>query len=106
MKSSDALIKASTFYQSNNLPVIGRQAGVSPRLIAYDRDTGEMILVAVRRPRSKNYRARQKSCRNIIDSLLAWRRAWVKSNNWEGQVRLESISVYTDGEMDRIFHSK
>lgn len=106
MKSSEALLKASTFYQSNNLPVIGRQAGVSPRLIAYDRDTGEMILVAVRRPRSKNYRARQKSCRNIIGPLLAWRRAWVKSNKWEGPVRLESISVYMDGEMDRIFHSK
>ena len=106
MKSVDALKKAVDFYQSNDLPVFGRQAGVSPRLIAYDRDTGEMILVAIRRPRSKNYRARQRSCRNTIGSLLAWQMAWVKSNKWEGPVRLESISVYTNGEIERIFHSK
>ena len=106
MKSSEAIQKAVGFYQSNGLPVLGRQAGVSPRLIAYDRDTGEMILVAIRRPRSKSYRARQRSCRNTIGSLLEWRKAWVKSNKWEGPVRLESISVYTNGEIDRIFHSK
>lgn len=106
MKSSEALLKASAFYQAHDLPVLGRQAGVSPRLIAYDRSTGEMILVAVRRPRSKNYRARQRSCRNTIGFLLAWRRDWVRSNKWEGPVRLESIAIYEGGEIDRVFHGK
>ena len=106
MKSSDALLKAYAFYIAQNLPVFGKQAGVHPRLISYDRNTGEIILIAVRRPRSKSCRARQRSCRNTISYLLSWRKEWVKSNKWDGPVRLESIAVYESGEMDRVFHRK
>ena len=106
MKSSDAIKKAVDFYQSNGLTVIYRQAGVSPRIIAYDRRNDELIFVVIRRPLNKSYKAHKRSCRNAINSLLAWHQEWVKANSWKGSVRLESIAIYGSGEMDRVFNRK
>ena len=106
MKSSEAVKKAVDFYKSNGLAVIHMQDGVSPRLIAYDRGKGELVFVVIRRPRNKSYKAHKRSCRNAISSLLAWHQEWVKTNSWKGSVRLESIAVYEDGEMDSVFHRK
>lgn len=106
MKSSEAVKKAVDFYQSNGLTVIYMQAGVSPRIIAYDRRKGELIFVVIRRPLNKSYKAHKRSLRNAISSLLAWHQEWKKDYNWKGSVRLESIAVYEDGEMDYVFHRK
>ena len=106
MKSSDAVKKAVAFYQSNGLNVIHMQAGVSPRLIAYDRRKEELIFVVIRRPHSKSYRRHKRSCCHAINSLLAWHQEWKKDYSWKGSVRLESIAVYEDGEMDYVFHRK
>lgn len=105
MKSSEAIKKAVDFYQSNGLTVIYRQAGVSPRIIAYDRRKEELILAVIRRPLNKSYKAHKRSCRNAISSLLAWHQEWRKTNSWKGSVRLESIAVYESG-MDYVFHRK
>lgn len=106
MKSSEAIQKAVGFYQSNGLTVIHMQAGVSPRLIAYDRRKEELIFVVIRRPLNKSYKAHKRSLRNAISSLLAWHQEWKKDYSWKGSVRLESIAVYDDGEMDYVFHRK
>ena len=106
MKSSDALKKAVDFYQSNGLTVIYRQAGVSPRIIAYDRRNDELIFVVIRRPLNKSYKAHKRSFRNAISSLLAWYREWKKNYSWKGSIKLESIAVYESGEMDCVFHRK
>ena len=106
MKSSEAVKKAVAFYQSNGLTVIHMQAGVSPRIIAYDRRKGELIFVVIRRPLNKSYKAHKRSLRNAISSLLAWHQEWMKDYSWKGLVRLESIAVYEDGEMDYVFHRK
>ena len=106
MKSSEAIKKAVDFYQSNGLDVIYRQAGVSPRLIAYDRGKEELVFVVIRRPRNKSYKAHKRSCRNSINSLLAWHQEWKKDYNWKGSIKLESIAVYESGEMDCVFHRK
>ena len=106
MKSGDALKKAVDFYQSNGLDVIYRQAGVSPRLIAKDPRNEELVFVVIRRPLNKSYKAHKRSCRNAINALLAWHQEWVKAHSWKGSVRLESIAVYDDGEMDRVFNRK
>ena len=106
MKSSEALKKAVDLYQSNGLTVIYRQAGVSPRLVAYDRRKEEAILVVIRRPLNKSYKAHKRSCRNAINSLLAWHQEWVKANSWKGSVRLESIAIYGACEMDHVFNRK
>ena len=76
MKLSEAIQKAVDFYQSNGLTVIYRQAGVSPRLVAYDKKTDQVILAMVRRPSSKSYYTRQKGCRNAIGALVAWGDGW------------------------------
>ena len=94
MKSSDALKKAVDFYQSNGMTVIHMQAGVSPRIIAYDRRKEELIFVVIRRPLNKSYKAHKRSCQNAISSLLAWYRKWMKNYSWKGSIRLESIAVY------------
>lgn len=104
MKSSDALLRASVFYQVRDMPVIYRQAGVSPRLVAYDKKTDQVILVMVRRPRSKSCYTRQRGCRNTIGALAAWGEEWLKTHPQCVYVKLESIAVYESGEMDRIFH--
>ena len=106
MKSSDALKKAVDFYQSNGLDVIYRQAGVSPRIIAKNPRKEELIFVVIRRPLNKSYKAHKRSLRNAISSLLSWHQEWKKNYNWKGSVRLESIAVYEDGEMDSVFHRK
>ena len=106
MKSSEALKKAVDFYKSNGLTVIYRQAGVSPRLVAYDRGKEEAILAVIRRPINKSYKAHKRSCRNAINSLLAWHQEWKKNYSWKGSIRLESIAVYESGEMDRVFNRK
>ena len=106
MKSSDALKKAVDFYQSNGLTVIHMQDGVSPRLIAYDRRNEELVFVVIRRHTTKSYKAHKRSCRNAINSLLAWHQEWKKDYNWKGSIRLESIAVYDDVEMDRVFNRK
>ena len=106
MKSSEAVKKAVDFYKSNGLNVIHMQAGVSPRIIAYDRRKGELIFVVIRRPLNKSYKAHKRSLRNAISSLLAWHQEWNKDYSWKGPVRLESIAVYEDGEMDSVFHRK
>ena len=106
MKSSEAVKKAVDFYQSNGLDVIYRQAGVSPRLIAKDPRKEELVFVVIRRHTTKSYKAHKRSCRNAISSLLAWHQEWKKDYNWKGSVRLESIAVYEDGEMDYVFHRK
>lgn len=106
MESAEAVKKAVDFYQSNGLNVIYRQAGVSPRLIAYDWRKGELIFVVIRRPLNKSYKAHKRSLRNAISSLLAWHQEWKKDYNWKGPVRLESIAVYESGEMDCVFHKK
>ena len=104
MKSSEAIKKAVDFYKSNGLTVIYRQAGVSPRLVAYDKKTDQVILIMVRRPRSKSYYTRQNGCRNAIGALVAWGEEWLKTHPQCVYVKLESIAVYESGEMDRIFH--
>ena len=106
MKSSEALKKAVDFYHSNGLDVIYRQAGVSPRIIAYDRGKGELVFVVIRRPRNKSYKAHKRSCRNAINSLLAWHHGWKKDYNWKGSIGMESIAVYESCEMDCVFHRK
>ena len=106
MKSSDALKKAVDFYQSNGLDVIYRQAGVSPRLIAKDPGKEELVFVVIRRHTTKSCKAYRRSCRNSINSLLAWHQEWKKDYNWKGSIKLESIAVYDDVEMDRVFNRK
>ena len=106
MKSSEAIKKAVDFYESNGLTVIYRQAGVSPRIIAKDPRKEELILVVIRRPHNKSYKSHKRSCRNAINSLLAWHQEWKKNYNWKGSMRLESIAVYESGEMDRVFNRK
>lgn len=106
MKSSEAIKKAVDFYQSNGLTIIYRQAGVSPRLVAYDRRKKEFILVVIRRPLNKSYEAHKRSCRNATNSMLAWYQEGKKIYSWKGSVRLESIAVYESGEMDRVIHGK
>lgn len=106
MKSSDAIIKASAYYQSHDMPVIEKHAGVSPRIVAYDKMRNEMILVIIRRQRSKRRWARRKTSLRAVNSLLKWKWEWEKINKWKGSVRLESIAVYESGEMDCVFHGK
>ena len=104
MKSSEAIHKAMDLYHSKGLSIIFVRAGVSPRLVAYDKKTDQVILVMVRRPRSKSYYTRQKGCRNAIGALVAWGEEWLKTHPQCVYVKLESIAVYESGEMDRIFH--
>ena len=106
MKSSDAILKASAYYQENGMPVIEKHAGVSPRIVAYDKMRNEMILVIIRRQRSMGRRARRKASLRAVNSLLKWKWEWEKINKFEGSVRLESIIVYESGEMGRVINGR